>query len=111
MLKRPLDELLEEYKGDYSIEYRRSSDDSFEDFYSSLDSQDEIGEPSQLEVEENDNLKEFENRGEAQNKDFTLINAYFMHPRLTRPSAMATDTGVASRHPTAARESKEIKSK
>ncbi|KRT66166.1 MAG: hypothetical protein XU11_C0012G0016 [Candidatus Dadabacteria bacterium CSP1-2] len=30
--QRPLDELLEEYKEDYSIEYCRSSDDSFEEF-------------------------------------------------------------------------------
>jgi len=111
MLKRPLDELLEEYKGDYSIEYRRSSDDSFEDFYSSLDSQDEIGEPSQLEVEENDNLKEFENRGEAQNKDFRLINAYFKEVSKEPLFSCAQELEIVTKMKRYERKSKEIKSK
>jgi len=111
MLKRPLDELLEEYKGDYSIEYRRSSDDSFEDFYSSLDSQDEIGEPSQLEVEENDNLKEFENKGEAQNKDFRLINAYFKEVSKEPLFSCAQELEIVTKMKRYERKSKEIKSK
>jgi len=111
MLKRPLDELLEEYKGDYSIEYRRSSDDSFEDFYSSLDSQDEIGEPSQLDVEENDNLKEFENKGEAQNKDFRLINAYFKEVSKEPLFSCAQELEIVTKMKRYERKSKEIKSK
>ena len=111
MLKRPMDELLEEYKENYSIEYRRSSDDSFEDFYSSLDSQDEIGEPSQLDVEENDNLKEFENKGEAQNKDFRLINAYFKEVSKEPLFSCAQELEIVTKMKRYERKSKEIKSK
>lgn len=111
MLKRPLDELLEEYKEDNSIEYCRSSDDSFEDIYSSLDSQDENGEPSQLDVEEDDKLKEFENKGEAQNKDFRLINAYFKEVSKEPLLSCAQELEILTKMKRYERKSKEIKSK
>jgi len=109
--QRPLDELLEEYKEDYSIEYCRSSDDSFEDIYSSLDSQDENGEPSQLDVEEDDNLKEFENKDEAQNKDFRLINAYFKEVSKESLLSCAQELEIVTKMKRYERKSKNIKSK
>ena len=111
MLKRLLDELLEEYKEDYSIEYCRSSDDSFEDIYSSLDSQDENGEPSQLDVEEDDNLKKFENKDKAQNKDFRLINAYFNEVSKEPLLSCAQELEILTKMKRYERKSKEIKSK
>src|SRR5574341_1067246 len=111
MLKRMLDELLEEYKDNYTIEYCRPSADSFEDTYSSIDAQDENGEPSQLDVEEDDNLKEFENKDKARNKDFRLINAYFIEVSKEPLLSCAQELEIVTKIKRYERKSQEIRSK
>jgi RNA polymerase sigma factor (sigma-70 family) len=111
MLKqKPFDVILEGYNEDYDMEYARSNDDSLEDYtYFPLYSEDSNEELSQVDFEENDNLKAFDDNEHATDKDFRLINSYFKDVSKEPRFSHAQELQIAAKIKRYEKKSKEIK--